>query len=559
MSAPPAATRAIPPISVRPDQLQQEFVSGGSAYAWAGQTARALPFVIDDLSSDFGDDIYQKMSWDPQVSACLTILKASILEDGVSLAIALDDEDDERYDLAKEIHDEAEGMLDGLSVPLPDSLWDLADAVSFGNQIGELKYELRPGSTDANKHRPLLMLDAIKVKPRHSIVFVVDAFLNVIGLLGARPGQGNYLGVGSLIDPSDDRLLPREKFAILTFRPKNGDPRGSSILRPAYSPWWRKQQILPEFIRYLAQFAGPSVWATTPEGTAYQPTTDYLGNPTVETLDPITGLSTSSPEQQLLASLLAWRNGTALALPYGAEVHPVEMQGDGRAFLTAIAQADQQITKAILTQTLATEEGAHQARAAAETHQDVLDTLVRQGKQSVRGMLEKDVLKNWVRYNWGDDAVDLCPKVTLGRAEQADVSKLWTAAASLQSSGYLHSSQQAELDKDLNLPARDLTMEPVAAGVDKLGNPVDAQGNPISAPAAEPSPTEPTAAPPLPPHRVAVRGHDRNRPPPRTPPAQMAADDLGEITDDDILMARRFWRRHAPATLHELVDAEVVA
>lgn len=564
---PSNSTTSIPPVQVRPDVLQKEMVAGGG-FSWYGQVARALPFSIDDLTSDFGDDLYSRMSYDPQVAACLTILKASILEDGVSLAPAIEDETDPRYDQAVEIHNEAERMLDDLSIPLSDSLWNLMDSMAFGNMLAEQKYELRPGSTDKNKSKQLLQLEALKVKPRHSLVFVVDAYLNIVGLIGARPGQSYAIGVGSIIDPADPRLLPRQKFAVLTFRPHNGDPRGTSILRAAYDPWWQKRQIMPEYLKYLSQFAGPSVWATTPEGTTYQPPADYLGNPTTDTLDPITGLSSTSPEQQMLAALLQFRNGTAVVFPFGAQVHPIEMQGNGEAFLRAFARCDQQITKSVLTQELATEQGEHQARAAAQVHQDVLDTLVRQGKQSVRGMLEKDVLKNWVKYNWGDDAVDLCPKVTLGRAEQRDIGPLWTAAASLQSSGYLHPSQYPELDSELNLPARDLTMDaglPVAVGVDAAGNPVDAQGQPIPPTGAGPAPGTPSpepAAPPVPPHRVAVRGHERNRPPPRKPadqgPAQMAADDLdalAAISADDIELSARYWKRHSPEALSDILSA----
>ena len=64
---------------------------------------RGLPPYIDDLTRDFGDDLYSRMLVDGQVAACITILKAAILEDGIHLSPAIDEETDPQYELAKEI------------------------------------------------------------------------------------------------------------------------------------------------------------------------------------------------------------------------------------------------------------------------------------------------------------------------------------------------------------------------------------------------------------------------------------------------------------------------
>jgi hypothetical protein len=104
-----------------------------------------------------------------------------------------------------------------------------------------------------------LQLRALKVKPIRSVAFVTDAYLNVLGLVGAKPGQT----VPAVSDLAPAEIIPREKFCILSWRPKDGDPRGTSVLRPAYDPWWRKRQTIPEYLKYLAQFAGPSLWATS--------------------------------------------------------------------------------------------------------------------------------------------------------------------------------------------------------------------------------------------------------------------------------------------------------
>jgi phage gp29-like protein len=103
------------------------------------------------------------------------------------------------------------------------------------------------------------------------------------------------------------------------------------------------------------------------------------------------------------------------------------------------------------------------ARAAAQVHADVLDTLVRQGRRSVVRMLYRDVLRQWIRVNWGDAAITLTPIPSLGVTEQRDLPAMMGAISQLWNAGYLHPSQQAGIDDDLNLPPRDLTAAPVPA------------------------------------------------------------------------------------------------
>jgi phage gp29-like protein len=245
---------------------------------------------------------------------------------------------------------------------------------------------------------------------------------------------------GGLIDPTDERVLPREKFAIATFRPKDNDPRGTSDLRPAYNPWWLKLQTWQEFLKYLAQFASPSIVGTAAPGA------------TVE-IDPATG-TRIGPIEALLEKLIAFHNGTALALPHGAMAELLYSSGEGQAFLSAFSLYNAEITKAITTQTLASNEAEFGTRAQASVHQDALGTIVRQAKRSLCRTLRRDVLRNTVRYNYGDKLAALTPKVSLGEVEAEDEARLITAFAQLQSSSYLHPSQYAGIDRRLNLPPR---------------------------------------------------------------------------------------------------------
>lgn len=429
---------------------RRQYVAG-SGLAWYANYAKSLPWAFDDLTADFGDDYYERMLYDAVVSACITIYKASVLEEGIALSPAVSDKDADGYDQSKLILNYCNRVLDDLDPSLDDTLWGMLDACAYGNKVAELCWD------DDRTFGGLthLKLTGIKVKPRRSTAFVVDTYLNVLGLVARIPGIGVPVQTGTILalaDPGQmENLLPRAKFAVLTFRPKDNDPRGTSILRPANTAWYNKMQTWPEYLKYLAQFASPGLIGFTPEGA------EALADP----LNPDAPLV--YPEQLMVNTMTQWRNGAALAFAGGSAVTVVQSQGEGRAFLAAFDAYDQQISKAILTQTLATGEGQHQARAAASVHQDVLTTLIRQGRRAVVRMLRRDVLRQMIRFNFGEQAaLALTPNVSLGNVEQQDFGTTANAIAALAKASYLDASQFPKVDEMLGLPVRDPAAAPVA-------------------------------------------------------------------------------------------------
>jgi len=171
-------------------------------------------------------------------------------------------------------------------------------------------------------------------------------------------------------------------------------------------------------------------------------------------------ISVRSAVEVLGEALLAFQNGTGMAFPYGTLLDAIQVSGSGEAFHAAFTYCDQQISMAVVHQTLATLEAQHQARASSQVHQDTLDTIVRQAKRAVCLMLRRDVLRPMVAYNYGADAARmLCPMVSLGSVERQDLAGMMTAVAQLARAGYLDPSQYAALDAQLNLPPRDMEAE----------------------------------------------------------------------------------------------------
>lgn len=417
----------------------REYVAAapGGIHALVGtrrQELRSLPWSFDDLTRDFGDDLYQRMQYDPQVTANLNVLKSAIIENGPQLAPAVRAEQD-GYDQASELVDFCESVIDDMEQPIEEVLWDLLDALAMGSKLAEKVYAY--DATYTGKEQ--LILRRLKVKPRRSVAFVVDEFMNLQGIWARQPGSigGNTLG---LFDAgSSDNLLPVDKFAIVTFRPRDGDPRGSSVLRPAYNAWWLKMQLWPEYLKFLAQFASPSLWGTTPEN-ALPPEEDDE-----EAL---------TPEQDLLQQLIQFANSSAIALPFGATLQALWSQGEGRAFLAAFEIFNREISKGIVHQTLATDEAKYQPRASAMVHQDTLGRIIRNMKDGIQRTIRQQILRPLVRYNYGPKLERLTPMVRLGDTEAQDFPSVVAAIAQLNATDYLDPSQFPDLDRVIGIPQR---------------------------------------------------------------------------------------------------------
>lgn len=475
-----------------PIDLTHQYVSGGSAW-WYGNAARSLPWQIDDIALALGDDIYDRVMLDPIVSAAVNIFKAGILADGVTLSSAIADKDDPDYSRAADLVDWCERMLADIESDLDIVLWNMLDALPYGNKVAELIWE--PDSSYVGTDQ--VVLRAIHVKPRRSLAMVVDPYKKLLGMLGLFPGQNAWPLTGILIQDvrTLENFVPAEKFLVLTSRMTDNDPRGTSILRATYDPWWRKEQTKSQHLKFLGIFAMASLVGFTAKGaqpvvrrdTAGNVLTDPSGNPLLD-----------YPTDVMRDSLLAFQNGTVAVFPdgsaEGSRVQVIPAQGSGEPFIQAFVGQDQEIVKSILTSTLGVSEGEHASRAQASVHQDSQHTIIGQSKRGVCSALRTQMLMRAVVYNYGPKARQLTPKVSLGGTEQEDIAKVWTAVAALATSRYLDESQKARLDVQVNLPERQV----VEAGVDGVDggetDPADAQPapgqptNPAPTPAPAPAP-----------------------------------------------------------------------
>ena len=432
-----------------------EYVSAGG-YVWLPRYIKALPFYIDDLSRDFGDDVYERMMLDAKVAAVTVVRKAAVLSQGIQINPVQDLEETgangkpkgASSPLSKEIAAFCEWNLKNLKGrDIKATVFEMLDALFLGHKIAEKVYEIQASGKWAGK----LKIKQIKVKPRRSTSFVVDVYMNTLGIIGLIPGQGAPVIVESIIgEPGQiPNILPREKFAVFSHRTKDGDPRGTSDLRWVYEPWWFKRQNWGEYLKYLTVFGGGMLVGTTAPEATNLADVDENGNPT--------GTATTTPEQAMLSTLTQLQAGGAAAFPNGSDVKQLLHSSDNSPYATAIDVCDRQIVAGILLQTLATEEGQHQTRAASGSHQDILGLLVQMDKNECEAFIRNELLYHLVAHNYGEEAAeDLTPIVNLGEVSDHDIAGMITALGAAYKDGYLHWSQLQGTDEMAGLPERNM-------------------------------------------------------------------------------------------------------
>lgn len=341
----------------------------------------------------------------------------------------------------------------------------------------------------------LLLVD-IKPRSHEATAFVVDGFNNVVGMAYVKPGESLPTNGNFIFEQTTNalRIRPRSKFWIPVHKPQDCDPRGISHLRSIYTPWWKKQQLTPQHLAFVARFAQPSLVAKLSKEAKDQIPVYNSQNEIVSRKSTVTATT------QALAKV----KGGAVAAFIDTDVMMLEAKTEGKVIFDSYDHEDRQIAKGILWQTLTTEESQHMARAAGATHQDVFGI----GIQFLRDLMEwserHEILYWLVYYNYGEEAARrYTPVVSYGDVQVQDIPKTMAALAQLSLAGGIDPSMWPEIRIMLGLPPADPAQEQAnleltrqskeaqaqrlrdginnpAAGSDSAGNNSEANDNPPS-------------------------------------------------------------------------------
>lgn len=408
----------------------------------------SLPNASDDLTQEFGVEIYDRIKQDAEVSAALDMLVMAATSAKPKF-IPYTDKDGIVDPLSQRMADYFDWMTSEFATPFNE--WRktlIEDALSYGSGVAELLFTIEQGGEWAGHYRisdvrPLCMCDTS---------FVVDNFNKIVGILPNRlPGVTMPIGayiplVTKEMEQADKEnrlkaVVPRSKFTVFTWNPKCSDPRGRSVLRKIYPAWYAKQQIINLMLEWFKKYSQPSIWATTPQGAQVICETDSKGNE-IKT----------EPTQKLLEALLSFQGSSAIAVPFGTEIHTLDMSKGGDIFLSGISMCNREITRGIQMQHLATSDSEHTARASSGTHQQVLSLYILQLREWQAETLRRDIILPIVKANWGADKAHLAPFIDLGDGDGFPIDA--TEIALLGQINWFTEEQKPKIDKVLGLPVR---------------------------------------------------------------------------------------------------------
>ena len=284
---------------------------------------------------------------------------------------------------------------------LVSALRDILDAYGKGFSVSELIFQ-----TSTFNKSPRLIVSAIK--HREPWQFMFDKDLNLRQLTPGSPFYGE--------------IRPKWKHLIFSYNGRYENPYGESLI----GYWGYKTAKLKDDATHF--------W------TSYL---NRLGIPPQRAFFP-----PSATDKMISAMKLAMQElaaNTSIMIPEGWQHEIINIPGQAAstdAFKSLIDYCDKIITITILGQMLSTETDGKGSYSLAKIQQSQLNKLVKFDCQSVARVVNEQVIKPLIKYNYGDQ--DYYPYIAFDDTDDQDIDKLSTAHEKLFNMGlafpksYLH-------------------------------------------------------------------------------------------------------------------------
>jgi phage gp29-like protein len=306
-----------------------------------------------------------RMERDAMVQTALTIKRLTVMSGTWRVARSSDSADARRNEaFVREAFERMEGS------PLT-ILNGAMDAFAKGWSAQEMVYEESGGR---------IWLRASRPKDPSLFGLEIDAYGRVGGLVLRLPGEA-------------ERTLPSEKFVLYVHRGGYGRPKGRSDLEAAYPHWQAKERLLAAWRFHLERFASPTVLGRFARGLP------------------------SDEQSALLGALQRLSDSTAILYP--SEIEIDTLGGDREAsagFQEAIEYHNREIARAILGQTLTTDEGRRVGSLAlGKVHLQVLLLQAEAIRRELADVvMTEQVIRPLVEMNFGPGSI---PRFEFERVE----------------------------------------------------------------------------------------------------------------------------------------------
>lgn len=331
----------------------------------AVEVAAALRFggaaSDDDLLRTRGERVYFEMLQDAQVQAAITTKKFGILDAQWEVVAGAEDEASLRAaELVRFALQRVRGSVTRI-------LLNALDALSHGYSVQEINYAL----CEQAPWQGYVVWQSVKSKNPQLFRLETDAYRNLTALYVRLPG-------------SDEQPLPPEKFIIYSYNDSYETPYGRSDLRAAYKHWWAKQLLLKFWLLSLEKFGAPTVKGVVPRHVP------------------------EAEREELLRVLDRIQQETAVVLPEDVQIELIEGKSPiGAAYLQAVQFHNKEIARAILGQTLATDEGTRTGSLAlGKVHYRVMQLYFRALRRDLsEQVMEQQLFRRFVELNFADAKV----------------------------------------------------------------------------------------------------------------------------------------------------------
>jgi phage gp29-like protein len=354
--------------------LEQELAQARIGAALASIWSTFQPYS-DDLTGAKGLNVYAQMKTDAQVQAALNQVYGLVLGEGWDIQAAeyADSEADpaqEQADFVKYCFEQSQGSF-------TDNLLDILDAVAMGWSVSEIVWRLESGEPWDGYYG----LKALKSKDVLGLELLPDEFGNVQKLR-----QANWLN-------RSEEGWPPEKFVIFTNRSPYSNPFGQSDLRAAHKAWWLKDWTQRWFAVFMQRSASPTPYGTYKAGTP------------------------KAQQDAMLTILNNLQSETGMVIPQEWAVSFLQVAaGSQDAYLRCLEWCDNQIAKAILSQTLTSGEGQRVgSMALGNVHLDVLQAQLRLQRERLCECVNDQLIRRLVDANF---ETRLYPKLIIVKPEQ---------------------------------------------------------------------------------------------------------------------------------------------
>jgi hypothetical protein len=326
-------------------------------------------------------DTYRKMRKDPQVKACLLVLKLPILQTGWELQASTEE--------GQQLSKWCELML---TEYMEDSIEyysrEMLTALDFGRSITEKIWQLKsvptdPDNPDSQKLEERIIPLKLKTYDPRNIKIKLDP--KTLKLVGAVQTQGQK-----------EITIPADKLLVYSHEKEFNNYNGESALRAAYKPW-----VIKEFLQKFWNIA-----------------LERYGSP-LSTMK-VPNVEGSLSKAIALMDMIKTKSG--IPLPEGYEMQIHNLANAGMSFKEAIEYQDIQIARAMLIPDLVFSNSGGGAYALSKTHEGFFEMRLNGIAGELADIKSKYLIRPMVRYNFGE--VREYPAFKYNKVGQDDITAL---------------------------------------------------------------------------------------------------------------------------------------